>query len=389
MTKQKILIVDDESRNQRILAEVLENFEFKITSSGEEALQVIEEYLPDLVLLDIMMPGIDGYEVCKKIRLNPHLTHTKVILVSGKAMLDERLKGYECGADDYMTKPFMPEELLAKTKVFLRLTLVEKELSSLITALDQKVQEKTKHLMDREAQLLNSAKMSALGEMAGGIAHEINTPLGTLGLASSEIEELINEPEVDRSTIAELAKISTETVKRISLIIQGLRTFSRDGSVDTFNPAQVKYIIETTLALCKEKIKNSKIKLEVGPIPEDLTINCQAVQISQILLNLISNACDAVEGLDEQWIKVAVEFSDDQVHLSVADSGPGIKSDIQNKIFQPFFTTKDIGKGTGIGLSISQGIANQHNGTLMLNPNSKNTQFVLSLPTNIEKAAVA
>src|SRR6185312_15086367 len=111
-----------EPRNQRIVAESLDGeVAFKTVSNGEEALAALEAAAMDLVLLDIMMPGIDGYEVCRRIRANPALALTKVILVSGKAMIEERLKGYDVGADDYMTKPFVPEELLAKTRVFLKL----------------------------------------------------------------------------------------------------------------------------------------------------------------------------------------------------------------------------------------------------------------------------
>lgn len=119
--KQKILVVDDEPRNQRIIAEILDGLaEYKIASCGEEALKLIESYSPNLVLLDLMMPGIDGYEVCKRIRGNPKLRAIKIILISGKAMAEEQLRGLEVGADDYMTKPFVHEELLAKIKVLLQ-----------------------------------------------------------------------------------------------------------------------------------------------------------------------------------------------------------------------------------------------------------------------------
>ncbi|MGE0528434.1 MAG: response regulator, partial [Bdellovibrionales bacterium] len=126
--KQKVLIVDDEPRNQRILSEILSSHaDCLFASSGEEALHIMKELTPDLLLLDIMMPGMDGYSVCRQLRSDSRFESTKVILLSGKAMVEERLKGYEHGADDYITKPFVPEELLAKAKVYLRLTRLEKE----------------------------------------------------------------------------------------------------------------------------------------------------------------------------------------------------------------------------------------------------------------------
>jgi C4-dicarboxylate-specific signal transduction histidine kinase len=379
--RQKVLVVDDEPRNQRIICEVLEDLvDLKVASSGEEALSLLSTYEADLVLLDIMMPGIDGYEVCKRIKGDPKLALTKVILVSGKAMTDERLKGYESGSDDYMTKPFVLEELLAKVKVFLRLTNTERQLNELNHSLDEKVRERTQQLLDAEAKLVSAAKMSALGEMAGSIAHEINTPLGTISIVAGQVEELLATDPVDFKVIAEMLGIVVGTVKQISEIIQGLRTFSRDGNSDQFVSVPLKQIIEDTLILCRERMKNENISFHVDPISDDLEIYCRSVQISQVLLNLINNGCDAVLSLEDRWIRVLVERELDGVKISVIDSGPGIHENVLPKLFQPFFTTKAIGKGTGIGLSISKGIIDNHDGTISVDTNNKNTSFIIKLP---------
>jgi C4-dicarboxylate-specific signal transduction histidine kinase len=386
MNKQKVLIVDDEPRNQRIIVEVLEEIvDLQIASSGEEALTILDSYQPDLVLLDLMMPGIDGYEVCKRIRANPKLTFTKVILVSGRAMIEERLKGYEVGADDYMTKPFASEELLAKAKVFLRLTRAEQELGTLNRDLDEKVKERTQQLVDAEAKLVTTAKMSALGEMAGGIAHEINTPLGTIGMIAEQLQELVNEETIDRKMVSEMTVIVGQTVQRISSIIQGLRTFSRDGSKDSFSSIPLKQVLENTLSLCRERIKHSDVKITLEEIGDDVSIQCRPVQISQIILNLVGNACDAVSTLQEKWIKISAECEGEMVQISVTDSGSGIPENVRDKVFQPFFTTKEIGKGTGLGLSISKGITDAHHGELTLDTKCPNTRFVLSLPKGAVK----
>jgi C4-dicarboxylate-specific signal transduction histidine kinase len=388
---QRVLIVDDEPRNQRILAETLDGVvEFRVASSGEQAIQEMKDFLPDLVLLDIMMPGLDGYEVCRRIRADARLTLTKVILVSGKAMVEERLKGYEVGADDYMTKPFVSEELLAKAKVFLRLTLVERELTQLTLNLDQKVQERTEQLFLAEAKLVSTAKMSALGEMAGGIAHEINTPLGTIGMIADQLTEMLKEDgELDREEAAQMTETVAVTVSRIGLIIQGLRTFSRDGSRDRFDQSSVKQIVESTLALCGEKVKSGGIEVSVSSIGDEISIACRPVQISQVLLNLINNACDAISHLDEKWLKISVEEKQDHIELSVTDSGSGVAEAVREKVFQPFFTTKDIGKGTGLGLSVSKGIADAHRGQLFIDSACANTRFVLRLPKDSTSAEPA
>ena len=381
--EQKVLIVDDEARNQRIIVEILaDTVEHRSASSGEEALKMIESFSPDLVLLDIMMPGIDGYEVCKRMRNNPKLALTKIILVSGKAMVEERLKGYEAGADDYLTKPFVPEELLAKAKVFLRLTSVEKQLSDLNQFLEDKVQERTRQLLDAEALLVNTAKMTALGEMAGGIAHEINTPLGTIRMIGDQIQELVAEENIDQKSITEMTQLIGETVNRISSIITGLKTFSRDGSQDRLDAAPLKQLVETTLNLCRDKLKHASVRVEVERITDDLEIQCRPVQICQVLLNLINNACDAIFPLSEKWIKISAEAQTDGVQISITDSGNGIPEKVRTKLFQPFFTTKDIGKGTGLGLSISKGIIDAHHGKLTFDSTCRNTRFLLTLPAS-------
>lgn len=378
---QRVLIVDDEARNQRIMSEILEDkVDLRIVSSGEEALSVVEEYRPDLVLLDIMMPGINGYEVCQKIKNNPNLHFTKVILVSGKAMIEERIKGYDEGADDYMTKPFVPEELLAKAKVFLRLTLVEKELTEFNQGLDEKVQEKTKQLFEAEGKMITSAKMSALGEMAGGIAHEINTPLGAIGLIADQLGEVIHEEPLDKKFLQDQIKTIGDIVHRIGVIIHSLRTFSRDGSKDRFESVPAKAIIDGTLRLCKERLKNNGIEFQLGDIANDLKVRCQEIPISQVLLNLIGNSCDAISAQEKKWIKLTTAEKDGQILFVIEDSGKGIPAEIREKIFQPFFTTKDIGKGTGLGLSISSGIAKAHGGELRLDDQSSHTKFILQLP---------
>jgi len=385
--KQKVLIVDDEPRNQRIIIESLEDMaELKTASSGEEAWAIMQTWIPDLVLLDIMMPGIDGYQLCKQIKSDKRIEFTKVILVSGKAMIDERLKGYEVGADDYMTKPFVPEELVAKTKVFLRLTEAEKSLGEINLSLEKKVEERTKTLTETQAKLAAAAKMSALGEMAGGIAHEINTPLATIGLLISQMEELITDDPIDKDLISEHLTTIGETVKRISTIITGLRFFSRDGSHDNFSQVALTEVVKNTLVLCQEKLKHSNIQLTVEPIAESLQVDCRSVQISQVLVNLVGNSCDAIQNRPEKWIRIAAKVQGDQVEISVTDSGEGIPESVREKMFQPFYTTKEVGKGTGLGLSISKGILESHKGSLCVNRESKNTQFVIRLPLKRESS---
>ena len=380
--QQSVLIVDDEPRNQRIITETLDGVvPLQVASTGEEALKVIEKTVPSLILLDIMMPGMDGYEVCKRIRTDPKCALSKIILVSGKAMIEERLKGYDVGADDYMTKPFAPEELLAKARVFLRLAAAEQQLADINRSLEEKVQERTRQLTEAQGMLVNTAKMAALGEMAGGIAHEINTPLGTIQLVSEQLTDLISDEKLDKAAMADSVQIIIRTVQRIGAIVRGLKTFSRDGTKDALNLFPLSQIVTDATALCGEKIKYNCIKLEIDPIPDGVTAYCRPVQISQVLLNLINNSCDAIATLPEKWIRISVSAVDGSVLLTVTDSGKGISESVRAKIFQPFFTTKEIGKGTGLGLSISKGIIEAHRGSLGIDAASPNTRFVIKIPS--------
>ena len=384
-SKDKILIVDDEPSNQLILTEMLEDqFENRVCSTGEEALVAIGEFVPNLVLLDIMMPKIDGYEVCRRIRENALYKTTKIVLVSGKGMIEEKLKGYALGADDYITKPFVSQELLAKAKVFLRLSKFEIEMEKINTILEMKVKEKTRQLYEAEAMLINAAKMAALGEMAGGVAHEINNPLASISLVCEQIYSLLNEDPVKwHDKIAEMLKMALNSIHHIDSIVHGLRTFARDASKDAFDETPLKPIIKSALNLCQAKFKDKNIKVIVDEIDDEMSIYCRPVQITQVLLNLITNAFDAVEGLDEKWIKLQFADKGNGVEILVTDSGKGIPARLRDKVFLPLFTTKEIGKGTGLGLSISKGIVDVHHGTLTLNTKCKNTQFVLFLPKKI------
>ena len=231
-----------------------------------------------------------------------------------------------------------------------------------------------------EIKIMNASKMSSLGEMAAGIAHEINNPLTIIQGKAYQLAKAVNESQIDSERLAKLASDIERTTQRIAKIIQGLRAFSREGAQDRFEIRDANSILDETLALCSERFKNNNIDLKVEPCPIATSIACRPTQISQILLNFLNNSFDAIEGLASRWVKIKVEDFGGEVEFSVTDSGPGIPASIRNKILQPFFTTKDVGKGTGLGLSVSLGIATSHHGRLFLDETAPNTRFVLRLP---------
>jgi C4-dicarboxylate-specific signal transduction histidine kinase len=231
-----------------------------------------------------------------------------------------------------------------------------------------------------ELQMMQASKMAALGEMASGIAHEVNNPLtaiiGRAGL-------LIHGSETDRNlprAIGEHAKAIRSTALRIAAIIRSLRMFAREDEKDPLETVPVRNIINETLDLCRERFRVHGIDLKT-PLPRpELLIDCHPVQISQAILNLLNNAYDALEHASAKWVSLDVIEDPTLIYIQVTDSGPGIPEELRDKILQPFFTTKPRGKGTGLGLSISQRIVEASEGSLYLDRNSPNTRFVICFP---------
>lgn len=227
--------------------------------------------------------------------------------------------------------------------------------------------------------LLHSSNLAALGEMAGGIAHEINTPLATICTATELVRLLLKKPSIPIEQINGLIDKIDSTAQRVAKIVKGLRTFARDSEEDPWLVSSMSDIVTDALDLCSEKMRANGIKISLD-YSHDFMVYCVPTQISQVILNLLSNAHDAIAELPEKWIKISLEESDRKARLSITDSGHGIEKKIQEKIMRPFFTTKEVGKGTGLGLSISAGIAQKFLGKLYYDPSDKNTKFILELP---------
>lgn len=257
------------------------------------------------------------------------------------------------------------------------------EISVLIKAFDTMVKRLTetrRQLSEQQELLLNTAKMSALGEMAAGMAHEINTPLGAMILNAEMILQKINPRNDGAELISKRAQKIVQIGERIGKIIEGLKFFARDGRYDKLEKFPVRRWIEATLDLCSERFRNHGVVVEVRATALDEIVEGRLVQLSQVLLNLLNNSFDAIEALSEKWIRIEVEPQDAELLVRVIDSGPGVPVEIVDKIFQPFYTTKPIGKGTGLGLSLSRGLVRSHGGELTYVKNTRGTCFVIHLP---------
>jgi len=231
------------------------------------------------------------------------------------------------------------------------------------------------------AQLLNSEKMSSLGEMAADIIHEINTPLGLNQLLLDRALNELNKDNFDKDRMIKIINKIENSSNRITKIIKGLKSFSRDDTNDPMLCEDLREIIEDSVSLYQHKLYYKGIKLVIAPMPDEVLIECRKPSLSQVIFNFLNNSFDAIElNLGPRWIKLDIELSAETVKLLFTDSGTGIKPEIAKKIFQPFYTTKPAGKGTGLGLSVSAAIIKSHHGSIQLDSTCANTRFIIELP---------
>ena len=410
-----ILIVDDVAVNLNLLTGLLKSRGYKVrpAPSGRLALEAARHDPPDLVLLDIHMPEMNGYEVCRRFKQDEILQEIPVLFISALTETKDLVKAFEAGGVDYITKPFQVEEVLARVRTHLDLIRYRKTLQKQNITLQKTID----RLNSARAQLVRSEKMAAIGTLVAGVAHEINNPInfiksGILGL-KRDIEDLVELTEtcsnlsraggeVDvKKTIEELHErigykdllVEVETlfgnvlegVRRTEEIVKSLLTFSRRDDAKT-ELAPIHELIDSALTILKNRYKNTvKIERQYGEAPP---VPCHVGKISQMMVNILANSIDAVESRADDRDNLIVirtgvteQMSHQYVRIDISDTGPGIPEDIREKIFDPFFTTKDVGKGTGLGLYISQGIAQDHKGYIEVTSSPEvGTTFSIFLP---------
>lgn len=232
----------------------------------------------------------------------------------------------------------------------------------------------------QKAKLIMASRMAALGEVAAGIAHEINNPLSIIQSIGYILKKVTDESASSMKLVRESGDRLEKTTLRISRIINALLQFARESDSEQIADVRVQDIFEDTLGFVQERFQHSGIQLSVAPFDTNLMIRCSRPSVSQILLNLLSNAFDAASAAIEKWAEIAVLDAGAFVRIAVSDSGKGIPEEVRRKIMQPFFTTKELGKGSGLGLSISSGLAEKMGGRLYLDGRTKHTRFMLELP---------
>jgi signal transduction histidine kinase len=342
-----ILIVDDNPTNIDLLRKFLEHDPYRISAvtSGQKALNLIEKSPPDIILLDIMMPEMDGYQVCEIVKSKASTKHIPIIFVTAKAAPEDISKGFEAGGDDYICKPAHEAELLARVNN--QVQVVERR------AMAQQI-------------LMDSEKLSSLGALVGGIAHEIATPLSTITLALGVLEQALDKitqsfqdssmSEEEFGAFLEEAtearSIASRNIDNAKQIMDSFKLVAIDQIHNKPKQIQLKEYVEAIIFSLRPIMKKTQHEIRLD-IPDDITLELQGGALSQVLINLINNALlHGFEHLEHGVIEIKASIDKDRLAMTFSDNGCGISPDLLETVFEEFYTTKADSGGSGLGLNI-------------------------------------
>lgn len=395
-----ILIVDDVLNNVQLLSTLLTQagYEVRKAINGAMALTAARSLPPDLILLDINMPGMNGYQVCEQLKQQPATAAVPIIFLSALDDPLDKVRAFEAGGVDYVTKPFSRDEVLVRIQHQLTIRGLQQQLQ----AKNQTLESTLTQLKDTQVQLVQKEKMLGLGQLIAGIAHEVNNPIsfiyGNLSPArryfqdvmnllrlyqqrlptpDSEIEAAIAEMDLDfiLSDWEKLMQSMQHGAERIKSIMFALQIFSHLGESDIKN-IDLNKNLDSVVSLLNHRLCDQEerpaitLVRQYGEIP--LTV-CHGKMINQALFSVLLNAIEAIEALDKTvWATAPPSITlrtdtlaPDQVRITITDTGVGMPPEVQSRIYEPFFTTKSVGDGAGLGLSTSyQVIVDQHKGQL-------------------------
>jgi len=380
----RILIVDDEPANVRLLERLLQQAGYRYVTNTTDSRRVLELYRearPDLILLDLMMPHLDGVAVLAQLRAEiPQTAYVPVLVLTADATLDARRKALAAGAHDFLTKPFEQFEVLLRIGNLLATRRLYLALEEHNRALEDTVKQRTERL-------LQSEKVATMGSLLAGVAHELNNPLAVMmGQAMLLQESAAGTPFAVRAD-----KIHTAGA-RCARVVKNFLALARSHPPER-GPVALSSVVAQAVELLAYELRTSSVDVELRLSDSVPVFQADAHQLHQVIVNLVANAHHAMrQTTGPRRITLASEFdaAAARVRLTIADTGPGIPPDIQARIFEPFFTTKPTGEGTGLGLSLCRGIVEEHGGTLTVESQpGHGATFVILLPATTAGVAGA
>ncbi len=422
----RLLVAEDDEPTRMLLVTVLSKAGYDVLEAedGREALALIREHKPDLVISDRTMPQMDGDELCQVVKGDRSLGPIFFIMLSAKASTGDKVTGLDKGADGYLVKPIDRMELVAHVNAGMRIVSLEQELARQIEEerrLRKALQEEQRQLRETldelhrtQAHLIQSEKMASLGTLAAGVAHEMNNPisfvasnLNTLGEYVEDMMALLRaherllaharttdddeaarlageieavERQMDLSFLLDdlgtLLAESRDGIERVKRIVTDLRNLARADD-EEFTPADLNDYIKSALNMISGQLENkAAVRQAYGDLPQ---IECCPGRLVQVFMNILLNAAQAVDRDGEITIETTCDT--DVVRVRIGDNGTGIRSEDLPKVFDPFFTTKEIGQGTGLGLFISHGIVAKHHGEISVESEpGRGTTVTVTLP---------
>lgn len=375
-----ILVVDDESDMLRFLATTLaDDYRVLQARTGEKGISLAKSHRPDLILLDWMLPGMDGLEVCQRLRRNPSTQETKIILLTARMDEASKIAALEQGADDFMTKPFSTVEVKTRIANLLRTAQLQANLRQRNTDLEETLDK----LKKTESQLVQSEKMNALGSLSAGLLHEINNPLNYTLTALQYGKEFLNEGDDDlRETMEDI----DEGMRRIRDIVSDLRSFAYPDQAGQQEEFLLEGALDSALRLISHELNGLSVTRD---IEKDCVVWGAKTQVVHLLMNMIVNSAKAIRGLPEPRenpvIEITGKVEEERLRICLWDNGMGIPPDVMDKVFDPFFTTRDVGEGMGLGLSICHTIVENHGGEVRINSKKGEwTEISFDLPLSIQ-----
>ncbi|MGB8690117.1 MAG: hybrid sensor histidine kinase/response regulator [Microcoleus sp.] len=386
-----ILIVDDNQTNLDVLFELLRNYGFKVLVAldGESAIEQTEYIHPDLILLDIMMPGIDGFETCRRLKADPPTRDIPIIFMSALSDTIDKVKGFQAGAVDYITKPFQHEEVLSRIETHLTIRSLQKklqeknaELAHLNQNLERLIEQKTKQLIDQE-------KTAIIGRLTQGMVHNLKSPLQVIQTSVDLIET--KATKIQEDSFSNYTKYIIQSVTKINQIMDTLMIKSRKEQNQDLQLVNINDLVQRELQLLEGNLYfKNKIKKKYVFDEQIDSIPLLYSYISQVFYNLINNAMDSMWEKKTRELTIVTRQDESKIYMDLADTGCGIAPEDLSKVFDPFYSSKPPKgeekkegepTGTGLGLYTCIELLKPFNGEIAISSNlGKGSVFTVVLP---------